>query len=75
MVENDIVRILTSENEEFKKLGEEHRSLEEKLSELTGRVYLTPEERMKKKEIKKLKLFKKDRMAEIIRKYKESYSN
>ncbi len=72
MTENDIVKILAAENEEFRRLGEEHRELEKMLSEFNGRVYLTPEEEMEKKKIQKLKLLKKDKMAEIIRRYKEN---
>lgn len=72
MTESDIVKVLTEESEEFRKLGEEHKDLDGMLSELAGRVYLTAEEEMEKKKLKKLKLLKKDRRAEIIRKYREA---
>jgi uncharacterized protein YdcH (DUF465 family) len=75
MTENDIVKILASESPEFKRLGEEHRHLEEKLSEYNGRVYLSPEEEMEKKRIQKLKLLKKDKMAELVREYRKSHNN
>lgn len=71
MQENEIVRILTAENEEYRKLGEEHKTLEQLLSEFNDRVYLTPDEEMERKRIQKLKLLKKDRMAEIFRDFKE----
>ncbi|MGD2081255.1 MAG: DUF465 domain-containing protein [Nitrospirota bacterium] len=70
MEENDIVRILSTENEEYRKLGEEHRTLEQLLEEFNGRIYLTPDEEMERKRIQKLKLLKKDRMAAIIRDFK-----
>lgn len=73
MTENDIVKTLAKESETFRKLGEEHRLLEEKLSEFQGRIYLTPDEEMEKKRVQKLKLQKKDRMAELIRMYKQSH--
>lgn len=75
MTENDIVRILSTESDEFKKLGEEHRHLEDVLSRFNNKVYLTPEEQMEKKKIKKLKLLKKDRMAELVREYRQSHTN
>jgi len=71
MKENEMVRILTAENEEYRKLGEEHNTLEQLLSEFNGRVYLTPDEEMERKRIQKLKLQKKDRMAEILRDFKQ----
>jgi uncharacterized protein YdcH (DUF465 family) len=74
MDEKEIVRILGSENDEFRKLGEEHRRLEEKLTEYRQRVYLSPDEQLEKKKVKKLKLQKKDRMAEIVRRYKSTMS-
>ncbi|MBI4823918.1 MAG: YdcH family protein [Nitrospirae bacterium] len=74
MTEQEIFNALSAENEEFKKLGREHRELDSILAELNGRVYLTPEEEMEKKRLQKLKLQKKDRMAELIRKYKKSHS-
>ncbi|MEJ2313792.1 MAG: DUF465 domain-containing protein [Nitrospirota bacterium] len=70
MEENDIVKILSTENEEYRKLGEEHKTLEQLLEEFNGRIYLTPDEEMERKRIQKLKLLKKDRMAAIIRDFK-----
>ncbi|MEK7683398.1 MAG: DUF465 domain-containing protein [Nitrospirota bacterium] len=74
MKEQEIAEILLKENEEYKKLGEEHKSLEGVLAEIDKKVYLTPEEEVERKRIQKLKLTKKDRMAEIIREYKKSHS-
>ncbi len=72
MSEEEIVSVLDTENEEFKALHEEHRGLKAKLGEMKTKVYLTPEEEIEKKTIQKLKLAKKDRMAVIIKEYKES---
>ncbi len=71
MEETEILKILTTESEEFRKLGEEHNTLEQLLLELNERVYLTPDEEMERKRIQKLKLLKKDRMAELFRGFKE----
>lgn len=75
MREEEIVEILKRENEEFRKLAEEHRSLDNMLTEIDRKPYLTTEEEIERKRIQKLKLNKKDRMAELIREYKKSHSN
>jgi hypothetical protein len=72
MKEQEIIEILRKDNEEFRKLEEEHRELEAKLSELDSKHFLSPEEEMEIKSIKKQKLTRKDRMAELIREYRET---
>ena len=74
MKEQEIAEILLKENEEYKKLGDEHKNLKGVLAEIDRKVYLTPEEEVERKRIQKLKLTKKDRMAELIREYKKSHS-
>lgn len=73
--EEEIIELLRKENEEFKKLSEEHRSLDQTLAELDRKAHLTTEEEVERRKMQKLKLNKKDRMAEIIREYKKSHSN
>lgn len=75
MREEEIVEILKRENEEFRRLAEEHRSLDNMLAEIDRKPYLTAEEEIERKRIQKLKLNKKDRMAELIREYKKRHSN
>lgn len=74
MRDEQIMEILSKESEEFKKLTEEHRSLDHKLTDFSTKRYLNPEEEFEKKRLQKLKLLKKDRMAELIRKYRKSHS-
>lgn len=69
--ESDIIDYLSRENDEYRRLKEEHRRLEEALSEIMKKRHQTEDDEIEKKRIKKEKLIKKDRMAEIIRKYKE----
>jgi hypothetical protein len=69
--EQEIVELLKKENEEFKRLSEEHRSLDILLAEMDSKRYLTSEEEVERKKIQKQKLLKKDRMAELIREYKK----
>jgi uncharacterized protein YdcH (DUF465 family) len=69
--EQEIVDQLKKENEEFKKLSEEHRNLDGLLAEIDNKRYLSTEEEVERKRIQKLKLLRKDRMAELIREYKK----
>lgn len=75
MKEKEIVELLKKENEEFLRLNEEHKGLENLLEEFDNKRYLTSEEEIERKRIQKQKLLKKDRMAELIRNYKKNYSN
>jgi uncharacterized protein len=71
MKENEIVEFLKKENDEFKKLSEEHRDLDGLLSEIDSKRYLTAEEEIERKRIQKQKLARKDRMAELVREHKK----
>jgi uncharacterized protein YdcH (DUF465 family) len=70
--EQEIVEFLKQQNEEFRKLSDEHRSLDLLLSEIDSKRYLSPEEEIERKRIQKQKLLKKDRMAALVREYKKS---
>ncbi len=75
MKESEIVEMLRKENEDFKKIEAEHRSLDDKITSIDKNLYLTTEEELERKKLQKQKLAMKDRMAEIIRNYKEAKSN
>ncbi|MGD0885332.1 MAG: DUF465 domain-containing protein [Thermodesulfovibrionales bacterium] len=75
MNDEDIIELLRKESTEFKKLDEEHKNLKQVLAEIDKKVYLNPDEEIERKKIQKLKLNKKDRMAELVREYKKSHSN
>lgn len=74
MKEQEIIEALRRENEEFRKLEQEHRNLDNTLKELEAKRFLTAEEEMEIHQLKKLKLYKKDRMLELIQEYKKSHS-
>jgi len=59
MREEEIIEILKRENEEFRKLYEEHRQLDALLDEINKKHYLTAEEEIEKKRMQKEKLYKK----------------
>jgi uncharacterized protein YdcH (DUF465 family) len=69
--ESDAIDYLSRENEEYRRLNEEHGRLEQALEEIIRKRHHSEDDEVEKKRIKKEKLIKKDRMAEIIRKYKE----
>ncbi len=75
MEDQEVIESLAKVNEEFRKLAEEHHSLEGLLAEIDKKVYLTPEEEVERKKIQKQKLLKKDRMAELIRDFKKGHSS
>lgn len=74
MKELEIIELLKKENEEFRRLLEEHRGLDMLLTEIDNKRYLTPEEELERKKIQKQKLLRKDRIAELVREYKQGHS-
>ena len=72
MKEREIIEVLKRENEEFKKLSQEHRKLDTKLTKIDSRRYLTPDEEIERKRMQKEKLLKKDMMAAMVREYKKN---
>lgn len=74
MKDEDIAGILAKESEEYRRVSDEHRGFDEQLKELDKKLHLTSEEEIERKHIQKLKLAKKDQMAEIIREYKKMHS-
>ena len=73
MKEQEIIEHLKKENEEFRKILEEHHGLDATLAEIDRKVYLTPEEEVERKKLQKQKLVKKDKMAELIRDFKKTH--
>ncbi len=71
-MEKETIERLRENSDEFKRLEEEHRILDQKIDEINRKGYLTPSEDMEKKRLQKEKLYKKDRIAEMIREYKNS---
>lgn len=67
MKEEEIVEVLKRENAEFMRLYQEHRELDHQLAEMARKHYLTPEEEVEEKRIKKEKLYRKDKIAELVR--------
>lgn len=69
--EQEIIERLKKENEEFRKISEEHHNLDTLISEMDKKVYLTAEEDIERKKLAKQKLQKKDKIADMVREYKK----
>jgi uncharacterized protein YdcH (DUF465 family) len=62
-----LIERLSAENEEFRRLRQEHQQHDHELEELKGHSPLSAVEQWRISELKKLKLMTKDRMETIIR--------
>jgi len=71
MDEQRLKEFLLEENEEFRRSYEEHQQLEKELEELIKKEYLTAEEELKEKQLKKRKLALKDQMYLIMENYRK----
>ncbi len=67
----ELQKRLEMENEEYARLKKSHRELDLKLQQLEEKRYLTPEEEMEVKKMKKEKLRLKDHMTEMLRAYQK----
>lgn len=66
----ELIKRLAEENDELRALMEEHREFERVLDTMQEKRFLTAEEEVKKKNIQKLKLAGRDRIEEILSKYR-----
>lgn len=69
MENRDISQILYEQNQEYRSLFDEHRSLESRLIELSSHRYLSDTEQMEEVTLKKKKLALKDKMQELLRRF------
>lgn len=71
LTEDAIAERLRQSNTEFRELEASHHRLDFELNELQKRHVLTPAEEIEKRRMQKEKLVKKDKIAELIRLYRE----
>ncbi len=67
----ELIEQLTDKDPELKKFWDEHNELERRLDEFNRRPYLTAAEAMERKRLQKLKLAGRDRMEQILAKYRQ----
>ena len=65
---------LESQNEEFRSLLRDHHDHEKRLAELASKTFLSTDEEIEEKRLKKHKLRLKDRMEEIVREHRARVS-
>ena len=70
----EIQLILSSEDQAFRNLIEEHHACEHRLSELASKKEVSTDEEVEEKMLKKRKLHLKDQMAERIRTYAAAHA-
>ena len=68
--EEELVERLMRENEDFLKVKQAHSQLARELEELEKKPFLTPQDEMEIKILKKKKLVYKDEMEKILMKYR-----
>jgi uncharacterized protein len=68
--EKTIVSLL-DKDPELKRFYEEHREFEKRLADFQHKHHLTPEEEVEMKKLQKLKLAGKDRIMEILGRYRQ----
>ena len=68
--EEELIERLMRENEEFLKAKQTHSQLAKQLEELEKKPFLTPQDEIEIKVLKKKKLVYKDEMEKILMKYR-----
>jgi uncharacterized protein len=64
--EDELIEKLMIENEEFRKAKQTHLDLAKKLDEMENKPYLTPQDEVEIKILKKKKLAYKDQMERVL---------
>jgi uncharacterized protein len=64
--EDELIERLMNENEEFRKAKQTHSELANKLDEMENKPYLTPQDEVEIKILKKKKLAYKDQMEKVL---------
>jgi uncharacterized protein YdcH (DUF465 family) len=70
--EEALIHSLIDSDPELRRHYEEHVELKQRLEELRQKLYLTEEEQVEQKRIQKQKLAGKDRMMEILARYRQA---
>ena len=65
-IEKDMVLKVIENNNQLKRLYTQHTNIDKKLQDYSGKNYLTDDEQMQAKLLKKQKLQKKDQMMDLL---------
>jgi len=72
MEEKELKKLMLKKSEEFRKVHKQHQKYEKELEKFKGKSFLTEEEKLKEKELKKKKLALKDRMYFMMTEFRKS---
>ena len=72
MEEKELKELMLKQSEEFRKLYEEHQKCEKRLDQFKEKSFLTEEEELEERGLKKKKLALKDKMYLMMTKFKKS---
>jgi uncharacterized protein YdcH (DUF465 family) len=67
--------LLLSQNDEFRRLVQEHSQYSQRLDALSGKRFLSEDEKVEEVRLKKLKLRLKDQMESLEQQYKRQNNN
>ncbi len=70
----DLRNLLLQNDEEYRQLAAKHHELEDRLHDLSSKHYLSEPEQVEQVTLKKRKLQLKDRMEDILRRYRQRAS-
>ena len=73
MEEKELKEIMLKQSQEFRKTYLEHQKCEKALAELTKKNFLSDEDKLREKELKKKKLALKDKMYYMMIEYRKSH--
>jgi len=68
--DEELIQSLLEREPDLRRFYEEHEDLERQLGFYQQKIYLTPEEEIEKKRLQKLKLAGKDKIMEILSRYR-----
>ena len=68
--DEQLILSLVDRDPELKRLHDEHVQLEKQLAQMNHKGFLNPEEEVERKRLQKVKLAGKDRMMEILGRYR-----
>lgn len=69
---DDVRARLMENNENFRRLAEQHSHYDRRLEELSSRRFPSPEEQIEEARLKRLKLHLKDRMSHMVSQYRDT---
>jgi uncharacterized protein YdcH (DUF465 family) len=72
MDEKALIGLLLRENAAFRGLNDEHQACEKRLEEIRSKSFLTEEERLEERELKKRKLALKDKMYRMMSDFRKT---